>query len=71
MSIVVSKEGAVIIGGNSSKGKELMIGFSVSGRVLKKEVIRKRGEIQDGDLLVLTKRIGKAKQRKKERKNLF
>ena len=53
---VFKKEGASIIGGHTSKGKELTIGFTILGQT-NKHPITIDGANQ-GDLIILTKPIG-------------
>lgn len=49
--------GAVLAGGHSSEGAELAFGLTVNGLISKEALLRKGG-MQAGDVLVLTKPIG-------------
>lgn len=53
---VFAAEGAVILGGHSTMGAELTIGFTVTG--LCDQAPIRTGGAQDGDVLILTGRIG-------------
>ena len=54
---VVARTGAVLAGGHSSEGAELAFGLTVNGFIAPDRVLRKGG-LQPGDALVLTKPIG-------------
>ena len=49
--------GAVLAGGHSSEGAELAFGLTVNG-LIEKEALLRKGGMQAGDVLVLTKPIG-------------
>lgn len=53
----VNEAGAVIVGGHTIKGAELMYGLSVVGLIHPDRVLRKEGA-ENGDVLVLTKPLG-------------
>ena len=53
---VFKKEGASIIGGHTSKGKELTIGFTIIGQINKKPITLNGAK--DGDQIILTKPLG-------------
>jgi selenide,water dikinase len=50
-------EGVELIGGHTSEGAVLSIGFHVSGRVARDRLLRKGG-LREGDALILTRPIG-------------
>ena len=54
---VLNDAGAALVGGHTSEGSELSLGFSVNGLIDREKVMRKGG-MQPGDCLVLTKAIG-------------
>jgi selenide,water dikinase len=54
---VLRGEGCALVGGHTSEGAELALGFSVTGLVERAAVLRKRG-LRPGDALILTKPIG-------------
>ena len=51
------REGVDLIGGHSSEGAELSVGFAVSGLVAREKLMRKGG-LKPGNKLILTKPIG-------------
>jgi selenide, water dikinase len=53
----LDREGVALIGGHSAEGAETALGFSVSGEVEPKRILRKAG-LKPGDALVLSKPIG-------------
>jgi len=53
----LDREHVALVGGHSSEGAELAIGFSVVGEIQPDRIIRKRG-LKAGDCLVLTKPLG-------------
>ena len=54
---VLSQAGATLVGGHTSEGKELTLGFAVSGHAERGALLRKNG-LQPGQQLVLTKSLG-------------
>ena len=54
---VLNDAGAALVGGHTSEGTELSLGFSVNGLIDREKVMRKGG-MKPGDYLVLTKAIG-------------
>lgn len=54
---VLSDAGCALVGGHTSEGAELALGFSITGLVAKDQTLRKGG-LRPGDLLILTKPIG-------------
>ena len=54
---VFDREGVALVGGHSSEGNELSVGFFVSGAVARERVLRKGG-LAPGDRLILTKPLG-------------
>ena len=54
---VFAAAGTVIVGGHTSEGAELALGFAVNGYVAEAALLRKRG-IATGDALILTKALG-------------
>ena len=53
----IAEEGAVLIGGHSSEGAELSVGFAVNGLVPEGSEVRKSGLVAD-DVLVLSQPLG-------------
>src|SRR5256885_16866960 len=54
---VLEAAGAVLVGGHSAEGAELALGFAVTGRTRPGRLMRKGG-LQPGDCLLLTKPLG-------------
>jgi selenide,water dikinase len=54
---VLRDAGVDLVGGHTSEGADLALGFSVNGRVQPSRVLRKSG-LRPGDRLILTKAIG-------------
>ncbi len=54
---VLNEAGATLIGGHTSEGPELALGFSVNG-LADREAILRKGGMAAGDLLILTKPLG-------------
>lgn len=54
---VLNGAGAALVGGHTSEGEELSLGFSVNGLVDREHILHK-GSLRAGDKLVLTKPIG-------------
>ena len=54
---VLKQSNTALVGGHTSEGAELAIGLSVTGLVDREQVLRKGG-MQPGDLLLLTKSLG-------------
>jgi selenide,water dikinase len=54
---VLREAGCALVGGHTSEGAELALGFSISGLISRDEAWRKGG-LEPGDVLILTKPIG-------------
>ncbi len=54
---VFDAEGVALVGGHSGEGQEMSIGFFVSGRVARDDLVPKRG-LRAGDVLIVTKPLG-------------
>ena len=54
---VFARENVQLVGGHTSEGREISLGFSVSGLVARDAALTKTG-LRAGDLLVLTKPLG-------------
>ena len=54
---VLRREGVALVGGHTSEGAELAIGFAVNGAAAPDALMTKR-DLQEGDRLVLTKPLG-------------
>jgi selenide,water dikinase len=54
---VLHEAGAALVGGHSSEGAELALGFAINGLVEPQHYLRKGG-MQPGDRLILTKALG-------------
>ena len=55
--MILNEAGATLVGGHTSEGEELSLGFSVNGLIDKDKILQKTG-LQPGDSLILTKPIG-------------
>ncbi len=55
---VFGAEGAEVVGGHSTEGAELVIGFTVTGVVPEGSALRRKGGARAGDALVLTRALG-------------
>lgn len=54
---LLNEAGAALVGGHSSEGRELSLGFAVNGLVDRERILRKGG-MRPGDRIVLTKALG-------------
>lgn len=54
---ILSDAGAVLVGGHTTEGDELALGFAVTGLASPDQILRKQG-LQSGDKLILTKPLG-------------
>ena len=55
---VFRAEGADVVGGHSTEGAELSIGFTVTGLIADGVALRRKGGARAGDALVLTRALG-------------
>jgi len=55
--VVLDRENVALVGGHSSEGSELAVGFSVTGEIAKDAVVRKGG-LRKGDTIILTRPLG-------------
>jgi selenide,water dikinase len=56
-NVVLREADCALVGGHTSEGAELSLGFAINGLISRHAVLQKQG-LQPGDALVLTKRIG-------------
>ena len=54
---VLNEAGAALVGGHTSEGEEMSLGFSVNGLISRDHILRKGG-MNAGDQILLTKAIG-------------
>jgi len=55
--LMLNDANAALVGGHTSEGAELALGFSVNGLANREKILRKAG-MQRGDVLILTKALG-------------
>ena len=55
--MVLKESGTALVGGHTSEGSELCLGFSINGLIDKDKILRKGG-MHPGDRLILTKAVG-------------
>ncbi len=55
--LMLNDANAALVGGHTSEGAELALGFSVNGLADREKILRKAG-MQRGDVLILTKALG-------------
>jgi selenide, water dikinase len=53
----LDRENVLLVGGHSSEGADMALGFSVTGTVARELMVRKGG-VKSGDVLILTKPLG-------------
>ena len=54
---IFAETGTALVGGHSSEGRELSLGFSINGLVDPKKILQKNG-MRPGDRILLTKAVG-------------
>ena len=54
---VFEQAGTALVGGHTSEGSEISLGFSITGLIEKERVLHK-ATLRDGDVLLLTKAVG-------------